>query len=114
MPLIGMRLKLKKACRDTIFTSIFSYYSSPKAIRAVFYCKNMGLSTAPKRDILCNKGIVQNYTIKNDQGYGSSPYPLILSKGMIKVNNSNHTGNEIKTMRRSMIEWLKTKQRLKS
>lgn len=30
------------------------------------------------------------------------------------MNNSNHTGNEIKTMRRSMIEWLKTKQKLKS
>jgi len=47
-----MRLKLKKACRDTIFTSIFSYYSSPKAIRTVFYCKNMGLSTAPLGTLL--------------------------------------------------------------
>ena len=67
-----------------------------------------------KRDILCNKGIVKNYTLNINRGYGNSPYPLILSKGMIKVNNSNHIGNEIKTMRRSMIEWLKTKQRLKS
>ena len=30
------------------------------------------------------------------------------------MNNSIHIGNEIKTMRRSMIEWLKTKQKLKS
>ena len=44
----------------------------------------------------------------------TEPCPLIPSKGMIKVNNSNHIDNEIKTMRRSMIEWLKTKQRLKS
>ena len=26
------------------------------------------------------------------------------------MNNSNHIGNEIKTMRRSMIEWLTIKQ----
>ena len=60
MPLIGMLLKLKKTCRDTIFTSIFSYYSSPKAIRTVFYCKNMGLSTAPIGDTV-NSTVVMQY-----------------------------------------------------
>lgn len=30
------------------------------------------------------------------------------------MNNSNHIGNMNKTMRRSMIEWLKTKQKPKS
>ena len=29
------------------------------------------------------------------------------------MNNSNHIGNEIKTMRRSMIEWMKRTQKLK-
>lgn len=29
------------------------------------------------------------------------------------MNNLNHIGNMNKTMRRSMIEWLKTKQKLK-
>ena len=30
------------------------------------------------------------------------------------MNNSNHIGNMNKTNRRSMIEWLETKQKLKS
>ena len=64
MPLIGMRLKLKKACRDTIFKSIFSYYFSPKAIRAVFYCKNTSLSTAPQRDV-----------VSIEKGYRKKLYP---------------------------------------
>ena len=40
--------------------------------------------------------------------------PNQITKGKIKMNNVIITGNMNKTTRRSMIEWLKTKQRLKS
>lgn len=40
--------------------------------------------------------------------------PKSKSKGIFKMNNSNYIGNMNKTMRRSMIEWLKTKQKPKS
>ena len=40
--------------------------------------------------------------------------PKSKSKGIFKMNNSNQIGNMNKTMRRSMIEWQKTKQKLKS
>ena len=37
-----------------------------------------------------------------------------ITKGKIKMNNVKITGNMNKTNRRSMIEWLKTKQKPKS
>ena len=37
-----------------------------------------------------------------------------IKKENVKMNNSNHIGNMNKTNRRSMIEWQKTKQKLKS
>ena len=40
--------------------------------------------------------------------------PNQITKGKIKMNNVRITGNINKTMRRSMIEWLKTKQKPKS